>query len=81
MDVDMLTAQQIQSKMNAKTFELVKNEKGNNEIWKNDISLVRKKMKMMSLIYWKVGQLVIIVIQLTVRILKKIVMVNEKTRD
>ncbi len=77
----MLTAQQIQSKMNAKTFELVKNEKGNNEIWKNDISLVRKKMKMMSLIYWKVGQLVIIVIQLTVRILKKIVMVNEKTRD
>jgi hypothetical protein len=81
MDVDMLTAQQIQSKLNAKTFELVKNEKGNNEIWKNDISLVRKKMKMMSLIYWKVGQLVIIVIQLTVRILKKIVMVNEKTRD
>ncbi len=77
----MLTAQQIQSKLNAKTFELVKNEKGNNEIWKNDISLVRKKMKMMSLIYWKVGQLVIIVIQLTVRILKKIVMVNEKTRD
>jgi hypothetical protein len=43
MDVDMLTAQQIQSKMNAKTFELVKNEKGNNEIWKNDISLVGKK--------------------------------------
>jgi hypothetical protein len=81
MDVDMLTAQQIQSKLNAKTFELVKNEKGNNEIWKNDISLVRKKMKMMSLIYWKVGQLVIIVIQLTVRILKKIVMVNEKIRD
>ncbi len=77
----MLTAQQIQSKMNAKTFELVKNEKGNNEIWKNDISLVGKKMKMMSLIYWKVGQLVIIVIQLTVRILKKIVMVNEKIRD
>ncbi len=77
----MLTAQQIQSKLNAKTFELVKNEKGNNEIWKNDISLVRKKMKMMSLIYWKVGQLVIIVIQLTVRILKKIVMVNEKIRD
>ncbi len=43
MDADMLTAQQIQSNLNAKTFQLVKNEKGNNEIWKNDISLVGKK--------------------------------------
>lgn len=54
MDADILAAQQIQSKLNAKSFELVKNEKRNNEIWKNDVSLVGKKMKMMLSIYWKV---------------------------
>jgi hypothetical protein len=43
MYTDIFTAQQIQSKLKAKALELAKNEKGNNEIWKNDISLVGKK--------------------------------------
>ncbi|CAF4200788.1 unnamed protein product [Rotaria sordida] len=43
MDADNLTAQQIQNKLKFKYFELVKNEKGNNDIWKNDVSLVGKK--------------------------------------
>jgi hypothetical protein len=47
MDTDVFTAQQIQSKLKAKILELVKNEKVINEIWKNEISLVGKKMKMM----------------------------------
>ncbi|CAF1361809.1 unnamed protein product [Rotaria sp. Silwood1] len=43
MDADNLTAQQIQNKLKFKYFELVKNEKGSNDIWKNDVSLVGKK--------------------------------------
>ena len=43
MDVDNFTAQQIQHRLKSKYFELVKNEKGNNEIWKRDVSLVGKK--------------------------------------
>ena len=43
MDVDNFTAQQIQHRLKSKYFELVKNEKGNNEIWKSDVCLVGKK--------------------------------------
>ena len=43
MDADNLTAQQIQSKLKSNHFELVKNEKGNNEIWGNDAALVGKR--------------------------------------
>jgi hypothetical protein len=43
MDADNLTAQQIQSRLKSKYFELVKNEKGNNEVWKNDAALIGKK--------------------------------------
>ena len=43
MDADNLSAQQIQNKFKLKYFELVKNEKGTNDIWKNDASLVGMK--------------------------------------
>ncbi|CAF1481339.1 unnamed protein product [Rotaria magnacalcarata] len=43
MDIDNLTPQQIQSKLKSNYFELVKNEKGNNEIWINDVSLIGQK--------------------------------------
>ncbi|CAF1313627.1 unnamed protein product [Rotaria sordida] len=43
MNTDDLTAQQIQYKLKSKVFELVTNEKDNNAIWKNDISLIGKK--------------------------------------
>jgi hypothetical protein len=43
MNTYVFTAQQIQSRLNAKVFSLVRNDKGNNEIWQNDISLIGKK--------------------------------------
>ncbi|CAF1117939.1 unnamed protein product [Rotaria magnacalcarata] len=43
MDIDNLTPQRIQSKLKSNYFELVKNEKGNNEIWINDVSLIGQK--------------------------------------
>jgi len=43
MDANTLIAQQIQSRLKSKCFELVKNEKGNHEIWKNDAALIGKK--------------------------------------
>ncbi|CAF1985905.1 unnamed protein product [Rotaria magnacalcarata] len=43
MDIDNLAAQRIQSQLKSNYFELVKNEKGNNEIWINDVSLIGQK--------------------------------------
>ncbi|CAF2960859.1 unnamed protein product [Rotaria sp. Silwood2] len=40
--MDDLTGQEIQYKLKSKAFELVKNEKGNNVIWKSDASLIEK---------------------------------------
>ena len=41
--MDHLTGQQIQYKLKSTVFKLVKNDKGNNALWENDISLIEKK--------------------------------------
>ena len=43
LNMDHLTRQQIQYKLKSTVFELVKNDKGNNALWENDISLIGKK--------------------------------------
>ncbi|CAF4805071.1 unnamed protein product, partial [Rotaria sp. Silwood2] len=41
----ILRDNKIQYKLKSKVFELVKNEEDNNAKWKNDASLIEKKMK------------------------------------